>query len=112
MQIKKTLRFHLIPTRMAKIKNSNDSRCSQGFEEEHSCIVGAKEMRNREMEQDYVCVCGGRGGGGGRREAQKVNRMNGNKQLRWLQREVGDPLESTRVLEERGGKRNVFFPAM
>jgi hypothetical protein len=30
MQIKTTLRFHLIPPRMAKIKNSRDSRCWQG----------------------------------------------------------------------------------
>jgi hypothetical protein len=27
MQIKTTLRFHLTPVRMAKIKNSCDSRC-------------------------------------------------------------------------------------
>jgi hypothetical protein len=27
MQIKITLRFHLTPVRMAKIKNSGDSRC-------------------------------------------------------------------------------------
>jgi hypothetical protein len=31
MQIKMTLRFHLItPIRMAKIKNSDDSKCGQG----------------------------------------------------------------------------------
>jgi hypothetical protein len=30
MQIKTTLRFHLTPIRMAKIKNSGDSRCWQG----------------------------------------------------------------------------------
>jgi hypothetical protein len=30
MQIKTTLRFHLQPVRMAKIKNSGDSRCWQG----------------------------------------------------------------------------------
>jgi hypothetical protein len=30
MQIKTTLRFHLTPVRMAKIKNSGDSRCWQG----------------------------------------------------------------------------------
>jgi hypothetical protein len=30
MQIKTTLRFYLIPVRMAKIKNSSDSRCWQG----------------------------------------------------------------------------------
>ena len=29
MQIKTTLRFHLTPVRMAKIKNSGDSRCSR-----------------------------------------------------------------------------------
>jgi hypothetical protein len=30
MQIKTTLRFHLTPVRMARIKNSDDSRCWQG----------------------------------------------------------------------------------
>jgi hypothetical protein len=30
MQIKTTLRFHLTPVRMAKIKNSGDSRCWRG----------------------------------------------------------------------------------
>jgi hypothetical protein len=30
MQIKTTLRFHLTPVRMARIKNSGDSRCWQG----------------------------------------------------------------------------------
>jgi hypothetical protein len=30
MQIKTILKFHLIPVRMAKIKNSGDSRCWQG----------------------------------------------------------------------------------
>jgi hypothetical protein len=30
MQIKTTLRFHLIPVRMAKFKNSGDSRCCRG----------------------------------------------------------------------------------
>ena len=29
MKIKTTLRFHLIPTRMANIKDSSDNRCSQ-----------------------------------------------------------------------------------
>ena len=33
MQIQTTLRFHLTPVRMAKIKNSGDSRCWHGFEE-------------------------------------------------------------------------------
>ena len=41
MQIKTALRlFHLTPVRMAKIKNSGDSRCWQGCGEEHSSIVG------------------------------------------------------------------------
>jgi hypothetical protein len=31
MQIKTNLRFHLTPVRMAKIKNSGDSRCWQGW---------------------------------------------------------------------------------
>ena len=33
MPIKTTLRFHLTPVRMAKIKNSGDSRCWRGCEE-------------------------------------------------------------------------------
>jgi hypothetical protein len=41
MQIKTTLRFHLTPVRMAKIKNSGDSRCCEDVEkEEHSSIAG------------------------------------------------------------------------
>jgi hypothetical protein len=41
MQIKTTLRFHLTPVRMVKIKNSGDSRCWQRCQkEEHSFIVG------------------------------------------------------------------------
>jgi len=40
MQIKITLRIHLTPVRMAKIKNSGDNRCWQDVEkEEHSSIV-------------------------------------------------------------------------
>jgi hypothetical protein len=33
MQIRTTLRFHLIPIRIAKIKNSSDSTCWQGYED-------------------------------------------------------------------------------
>jgi hypothetical protein len=41
MQIKTNLSFHLTPVRMAKIKNSGDSRCYQDVEkEEHSSIAG------------------------------------------------------------------------
>jgi hypothetical protein len=38
MQIKTTLRFHLTPVRMAKIKNSGDSRCWQGFGERETLL--------------------------------------------------------------------------
>jgi hypothetical protein len=41
MQIKKILRFRLTPVRMAKIKNSGDSKCWQGCgERDHSSIAG------------------------------------------------------------------------
>jgi hypothetical protein len=38
MQIKTTLRFHLTPVRMAKFKNSGDSRCWQGYGERETCL--------------------------------------------------------------------------
>ena len=38
MQIKTTLRFHLTPVRMAKIKNSGDSRCWQGCGERRTLL--------------------------------------------------------------------------
>jgi hypothetical protein len=40
MQIKTTLRFHLTPVRMAKIKNSGDNRCCKWYGERgtlHHC---------------------------------------------------------------------------
>jgi len=41
MKIKTTLRFQFTPVRMAKIKNSSNSRCWQGYRKgEHSSIVG------------------------------------------------------------------------
>ena len=41
MQIKTTLRYHLTPVRMAKIKNTNDSLCWKGGGvREHSSISG------------------------------------------------------------------------
>ena len=42
MQIKATLRFHLTPVRMAKIKNLGNSRCWRGRGErgKHSSIAG------------------------------------------------------------------------
>jgi hypothetical protein len=38
MQIKTTLRFHVTPVRMAKIKNSDDSKCWQGCGERGSLL--------------------------------------------------------------------------
>jgi hypothetical protein len=38
MQIKTTLRFHLTPVRMAKIKNSDDSRCWRGCGERRTLL--------------------------------------------------------------------------
>jgi hypothetical protein len=38
MQIKTTLRFHLTPVRIAKIKNSGDSRCWQGCGERRTLL--------------------------------------------------------------------------
>ena len=50
MQIKTTLRFYLTPFRMAKIKNSDDSRCWRGCrKEEHSllhCWWGCKLVQS------------------------------------------------------------------
>jgi hypothetical protein len=40
MQIKTTLRFHLKPVRMAKIKNSSDSRFEDVEKEDYSSIAG------------------------------------------------------------------------
>jgi hypothetical protein len=41
MQIKTTMRFHLTPVRMTKVKNSCDSRCCEDVEKEkHSSIAG------------------------------------------------------------------------
>ena len=41
MHIKMTLRFHLTPIRIAKIKNENDSKFCRGLEKEkHSSIAG------------------------------------------------------------------------
>jgi hypothetical protein len=39
MQIKTTLRFHLTPVRMAKIKNSGNSRCWQGCGERETLLL-------------------------------------------------------------------------
>jgi hypothetical protein len=40
MQIKMSLRLYLTPIKMAKFKNSEDSRRWQGCVEEHSSIAG------------------------------------------------------------------------
>ena len=49
MQIKTTLRFHLTPVRMAKIKNSDDSRCWHGCGERGTvfhCWWGCKLIQS------------------------------------------------------------------
>jgi hypothetical protein len=51
MQIKTTLRSDLTPVRMAKIKNSGDSRCWQGCEEEHSISGGIASCYNHSGNQ-------------------------------------------------------------
>ena len=45
MQIKTTLRFHLTPVRMTKVKNSGDSRCWRGCGERNtpSLLVGLQD---------------------------------------------------------------------
>jgi hypothetical protein len=40
MQIKTTLRFHLLPVRMAKIKNSRDSGSCEDVEKEENSSIG------------------------------------------------------------------------
>jgi hypothetical protein len=45
MQIKTTLRFHLKPVRMAKMKNPGDSRCWQGCGE-RGILVGLQAGTN------------------------------------------------------------------
>jgi hypothetical protein len=44
MQIEMTLRFHLIPVRIAVINHTNHNKCWQGFggKKEHFYIVGGE----------------------------------------------------------------------
>jgi hypothetical protein len=46
MQIKTTLKFHLIPIRMAKINNSFNSRCWRGYGEREEYIAIAGGVAN------------------------------------------------------------------
>jgi hypothetical protein len=58
MQIKTTLRFHLTPVRMAKIKNSGDSSCWRGCGERGTFLHCWNTSAN-----NWECVCRGAGGG-------------------------------------------------
>jgi hypothetical protein len=50
MQIKTTLILHLTPVRMAKIKNSGDSRCWQGCGERETLLLFSNFLK------DTVCL--------------------------------------------------------
>jgi hypothetical protein len=54
MQIKTTLRFHLTPIRMAKIKNSCDSTCYVEKEENSSIAGGIANWYNHSGNQSGV----------------------------------------------------------
>ena len=55
MQIETTLRFHLIPVRMAKIKNTDDKLAREVVRKrEHFCIAGG----NASWYNPFGCQCG------------------------------------------------------
>ena len=55
MQIKTTLRFHLTPVRMAKIKNIDTTYAGEVVgKREHFCIVGG----NASWYNPFGCQCG------------------------------------------------------
>ena len=54
MQIKNTLRFHIAPVRMAKIKNTSDSSCWKGCGgREHSSIVSGRAKLYNQSGNQY-----------------------------------------------------------
>jgi len=57
MEIKMTLRFHLIPIRMVKIKTSGDSKCWGGYEERGKLsAVGIGNWYNHSENQIIVSL--------------------------------------------------------
>ena len=56
MQIKTTLRFHLIPIRMAKIKHLSTTHAGEDVEEgEHSSIAGGSANWYNHSENQSAC---------------------------------------------------------
>jgi hypothetical protein len=71
MQIKTTLRFHLTPVRMDKIKNSGDSRCCRGCGEKGTLSLLSYTTQNQCPEMAPFIV-------------PPVNLMETSSQLRFL----------------------------
>ena len=54
MQIKMTLRFHLTPIRMTKIKTSGDNTCWRGCQERRPSSIASGKERKKERVSFFV----------------------------------------------------------